>query len=217
MVKICPKCKNVMPTQAVRCTKCGYTNLVLICPKCKKILPIGTKSCPICEDSISELTQNQSKVSYHSGLLKKIVITFSIVIIISIIFIAGFKIIPNFISKQNQELDGYDKIAFDALILNVNIFKDPTSVRVLGGYVEIEDDPDRIQYGDVVWLKVIAANSFGATTTGYYFFRSKIEYYTEFEDLSKDSHIYIKCNSDNMLDVGKINKALNEYWGNLEQ
>lgn len=54
MVKICPKCRNIMPIAKNKCEKCGYDNLLLICTNCKKILPSNSKKCPMCGDSFSQ-------------------------------------------------------------------------------------------------------------------------------------------------------------------
>lgn len=51
MVKFCPKCKKILPLDAVFCDKCGNPSLMRFCPNCKKMVPPGAAACPICGDT----------------------------------------------------------------------------------------------------------------------------------------------------------------------
>lgn len=52
MVKFCPKCKKILPLEAVFCPTCGNQNLLQFCQNCKKIVPNSVKSCPTCDRQV---------------------------------------------------------------------------------------------------------------------------------------------------------------------
>lgn len=126
--------------------------------------------------------------------------------------IAGLLIIFGvcFFSPSKNKLTGYDLAAYE-LISEVSYeFKNPSSVRILSGYVWYDED-DKEYSG---WFALSATNSWGARTTGYYFvghLDGKI-YALDLEEYGS-SYSISNAKTRDQLDVDSINKALNEKWG----
>jgi len=87
MVKICPKCKSILPFQTVICPKCKNKNLLIGCSKCGKILLNGERTCPICGDSIpvnnheSEMLNKREHNPHRKGRLFVVIVLFILLLI----------------------------------------------------------------------------------------------------------------------------------------
>ncbi len=94
MVKICSKCRSILPVDKMDCPKCGNKNLFIGCNKCNKILTKGANSCPICGDKILGKTEAEKISPDQVGVKKagvlETILTFSVAIIISLIIIMFF-------------------------------------------------------------------------------------------------------------------------------
>lgn len=206
MVKFCYRCKKVFPIETKKCPICGDERLMRFCPNCRQMVPEDAIACPSCGDV--DITVADCTIDRKKGNNRLRYITIFAVVFICI----GVLLVQNFKNRSAiQQLDGDDRIAFDAITINIHIFKNPESVRVLGGYIKesTNDIP-----GEIAYLRVSAENSLGGTSSGYYLFKADHEFYLDYTDtINKDSIFYKKCNSENELDIVKINKALEEYWG----
>ncbi len=87
MVKICLKCKSILPFQTVICPKCKNQNLLIGCSKCGKILLNGEKTCPICGESIpiniheSAMLNKMEKNPHRKGRVLVVIILFIFLLI----------------------------------------------------------------------------------------------------------------------------------------
>ena len=138
VIKYCPKCHKILPIQTHKCPICNNLNLLKFCPKCKKILSDNLMICPICTNKETDEYKQQKTRN------KKLTIIICILVCIILSAISAIKFFPIFVdhfynnqseSSIIQELDGYDKIAFEAIITNIHIFKDTSSVRLVSGNV----------------------------------------------------------------------------------
>lgn len=102
-----------------------------------------------------------------------------------------------------DELTLFDKLVFDAFILNINSFYNPSEVRFLGF-----NDQQFIQTH--VFVKVQGTNRLGGTITKSYRLQLLDDSFYEMGYMREgpDFTIY----SDRFFDAEKLNRALIEYW-----
>ncbi len=143
---------------------------------------------------------NLMKKIYASN--KKLVIFIGIIVAILLI-----------VSISGNVLFGDDKIAYDMVLEASDHFKDPSSVRLVWGYIDSDRDGA---------FDISANNSWGARGTNKYCIGTDDDgeiYVWEADagELAENLYDLIKLNSkiDNNqgVNVDKINKALDRKWG----
>lgn len=119
------------------------------------------------------------------------------------------------------EVSEYDKLStlekgiFDAFIMNANDFYNPSEVRFLG-FTTYSDSTKSI------YVKIQGTNRLGGTLTKWYSLQVYDNtlsdgvnmYYYDKGDMSEVGD-YFTINTASGVDVGKLNRALTEYWKDL--
>ena len=158
------------------------------CPKCGKSISDDADFCQYCGKSLKESVQPSSTYAAASADNKRPII-FAIV---------GVLVIAGIIFAYNNILFGDDKIAYDIVVNASSQFKDPSSVRLVSG--TLNEDQDYLFCG------INAKNGFGARGTSYYSISLKG---TIIEEENPGS-LYTARDD---LNIDKINKALDRHFG----
>lgn len=98
-----------------------------------------------------------------------------------------------------DSLSSDEKLVFDALVMNINDFKDPASVKI----VECSDVS-----GGSVHIKIKATNSFGGTITNWY------NLCVEGNDWIPTGYMLemsVTGHAGKTINIGNLNRALTEY------
>ena len=151
--------------------------------------------------------------------MKKIAIIFLGLFIIFLLGACGNASGEN--TTEEIELSEYDKLTdlekgiFDAFIMNVNDFYNPSEVRFLG-FDSYFDSTKSIR------IKIQGTNKLGGTLTKWYQLQvydntlssgGQIYYYDK-GDMTETGDWWI-IDTDSEVNVGRLNKALTEYWEDL--
>ncbi|MDD4070714.1 MAG: hypothetical protein PHF05_09765 [Candidatus Izemoplasmatales bacterium] len=119
------------------------------------------------------------------------------------------------------EVSEYDKLStlekgiFDAFIMNVNDFYNPSEVRFLGFTTYFDSTKS-------IYVKIQGTNRLGGTLTKWYSLQvydntlsdgDQIYYYDK-GDMTETGDWWT-IDTDSEVNVGRLNKALTEYWEDL--
>lgn len=164
------------------------------------------------ETTNTVITEDKTIESNNSNKKRKI----RSVVIVSIVSIICVMLVIFICYNKSTTLTGDDKIAYELIINASHNFKNPSSVKLVSGTVT--DD------GSAGSFVLSSTNGFGARTTGYYAITSS-GYVLDLDDEDdimfkmldiSDSSMYLlrnSCEHKDILNMKKINKALEDYWG----
>lgn len=140
--------------------------------------------------------------------------------IVFLVLFAFFGLVACDSASDEIELSEYDKLStlekavFDAFIMNVNDFYNPSEVRFLG-FTEYYETSKSI------YLNIQGTNKLGGTITKTYY----LQVYDNTLSDGKNNYYYYKgdiyeffdrsIDSDSEVKVGNLNRALIEYWEDL--
>jgi len=162
--------------------KSNNQDLNLTCPNCGASLTEETNNCPSCGQSIVFNKTNQDNTNNGSFITK-----YKIQLLIGTVLLL-FSLIGLGISNQNSQ---YERMVSSVMPEIAERFKDPSSVTILEGYIDKENDGSRY-----IGLRISAMNSFGARITDEFDIRLN----------SNDGYVSITKNDESSLDFYTILK-----------
>lgn len=125
-----------------------------VCPKCGTSLTEGSNYCPSCLESINIDPLNKD-VSNVTSFLTKYKIQSLIGLVLVLVAIIGFGI--------NYQNNRYERMVSSLMPDIANRFNDPSSVTILEGYIDKENDGSRY-----IGLRISASNAFGGRVAKEY-------------------------------------------------
>ncbi|MCM1335113.1 MAG: hypothetical protein NC084_12275 [Bacteroides sp.] len=167
------------------------TTLLTECKDCGRSVDNDKKSCPYCGGALIRTSRSAyaDYTSDTSSRKKKIIIVIAIAVaaIILVWLLAG----------GGGVLIGDDLTAYNLIYNNAHRFKDPSSVRLVGGCLGVDKDCG--------FFAISAINGFGARNTSYYYMTST--WLMEDENALSDYDLYTDRKS---LNIDLINQKLAE-------